>query len=242
MANILLFGGLTYWGSLLTDRLLTEGNEVTVPYYETDEWATKRGLLFGRNALFSERVLSDESNVEWREQNLTPDVLLLFDGLQHEDSDLMLANFTRCMIDFENVEKIIVLSHIDIYGIIEGTVDEQAPLMPVTPLGRQAQYVETTVKKIVGDVARSNQLVILRIPALYEGTNLNIESECQAAVDYLHIGDLIEAIHKAVGTCFGSGVQVIQLTSGKWLGASGNRVCYSYKKAEQLLGFNPEHI
>jgi len=237
MASILLFGGLTYWGSLLTDRLLVEGHEVTVPYYKVDEGAVKRSLLFGRNALFSERVISDQCSTDWVEQGLTPDVLLLFDGLQPEDSDLTLANFTKCIIDLESIEKVIVLSHIDIYGLSEGTVDEQAPLAPETPLGKQARHIETVVKQTVENTARLKQVVILRIPSLYEG----LELDCQTAVDCLHICDLIEAIHHAIGACFDSGVHVIQLTSGEWLGASGSKVCYSYKKAEQLLGFNPEY-
>ncbi|GGE51099.1 hypothetical protein GCM10011391_32360 [Pullulanibacillus camelliae] len=240
MARILLFGGLTYWGSQLTDRLLAEGNEVIVPYHRYDEEAVERSLLFGRNALFKEIVLENTNKTEWVGQDLNPDVLILFDGVEHEETDLIVNPFTKCIAFMESLQKVIVLSHIAIYGAEEGIIDEQAKLTPKTSLGERALQLECSITSAIKkEETHTKSVLILRIPALSDA--ITPESNDCTLIDCIHIQDLIDAIQKGMMGTIEEGVHVIQVTSGKWFSVNGKRICYPYKKAECLLGFKPKY-
>ncbi|GGH88710.1 nucleoside-diphosphate-sugar epimerase [Pullulanibacillus pueri] len=239
MEKVLIFGGLSQWGSKMTDALLLEGVSVTVTYTSGNQEEEERALAFGRNAQFEKVAMENGSSFEWIESGQDVDTLLFFDALYHEDSQETLDHLTKSLTALDQLKRIVLISHLDIYGEAEGEIDETSPLKPLTPLGKRVDALEKGfIQRFLEykEETSVDTVIILRMPHLYdEGGTLERLDQ-----DRLHVKDAAEGITQAVIKPLKSGIHVIQLSSGERLTSHNKERQFPYNKAAKLLNFKPK--
>ena len=243
MTKVLVFGGLDERGSVVTDYLLLQGVEVTTTYIEKDVEAEERAMIFGRNAQFDMIALESRKSERWLEAARETDAVLFFDSLLYENLDETLVQLDNCLSHLPKLEKIILLSHLEIYGERTGVIDEEKLVEPITQVGKRADhiersFIETLLNKKNETVVK--ELIILRVPDLYCDANGQKRQILQNN-EALHVKDLAKGIFAALTCKLTPGIHVIQLTSGQEFKHKDAKICYPYEKAEQLLTFKPEH-
>jgi nucleoside-diphosphate-sugar epimerase len=238
VGHCLIFGGLTALGMPLLERLLNEGMYVMAvraplssdnrPLEEDVE------MHFGRHALF--RAVD-----EWREELtkaeniLFLDTVPLFGDNEGVQADVLAHRLVQCIENSPNLQRVIVASHIAIYGHPKGTVRETCVVKPVGAIGEHADRIERTViEKLLHDKdrARALSVTICRLPNLYlEKRPTDWEA--------LHVEDAALGLCAILQRVEKPGIEVIQLTSGRTFQGPFGHYTYSYEKANQLIGFNP---
>jgi nucleoside-diphosphate-sugar epimerase len=236
--HCLIFGGLTALGRPLLEQLLNEGMDVIAvraplssdnrPLEEDVE------MHFGRHAFF--RAVD-----EWREELTKVDTVLFLDTvpffgeIEGIQADVLARRLMQCLENSPNLQRVIVASHIAIYGHPTGTVRETCVVKPVGTIGEHADRIERTViEKLLHDKdrARALSVTICRLPNLYKEKR---PTDWEA----LHVEDAARGLCAILQCVEKPGIEVIQLTSGRTFEGPSGHYTYSYEKAKQLIGFYP---
>lgn len=239
MCKVLIFGGLTEFGSAVINHLLMDGDEVVAVRAEINDQMVPIEedieLFFARNALFQ------AVDTDWTEELNQTDTVICLDSTYfvstakgQVDAETIGNRLAKCIEDCPNLSTIVIASHIDIYGEQAGVIDEKTPVSPITDRGRHVDQVERCVIETLlnnKNKARTIRAFICRMPNIrlndfsMPGESISLETAAKGIASLIH-------------TQHSPGIEVIQLTSGREFMTSLGSVIYSHDKANNLINFS----
>lgn len=233
MSRVVIYGGLSRFGVRITEYLLDQEMVVASVYSGSSERAAEEecAMFFGRHAFF--QTMDDN---DWEAVAERPDAAVCLDS--HVDFRASRSPLTKeelalrleTLLTFSpELQRIILLSHTDIYGEPSGVVHEKHRVAPVSAAGRQADAAErAAIETLLAkrETAPGLRVVVCRVPSVYEeGQKRSKQTE------HLHVLDAASGVYRALTAALSPGLHVFQFGNGL------SR--FSFEKAAEQLGFYP---